>query len=316
MQRHWPGSMLCLSTHDTKRSEDVRARLFALSEWPERWARVVQHWMERGERRREVRGRPDRNAEYLLYQTLVGAHPLPLQRACDYMIKATREAGVHTSWTEPNPDYERALLRFIRALYADEGFLGELRELAGELTPPGRVNSLAQKLIQLTAPGVPDLYQGTELWDHSLVDPDNRRPVDFALRRRSLEALAGLDAAEIWARADEGLPKLWVIREALALRAARPHVFGPRGDYAPLTARGPAAEHVVAFCRGGESISVVPRLVTRLLRAGGFRDTVLELPPGSFCDLLCGRRYAGGAVPLAELLARFPVALLAREEAA
>ncbi|MEA3216592.1 MAG: (1-_4)-alpha-D-glucan 1-alpha-D-glucosylmutase, partial [Acidimicrobiia bacterium] len=179
----WPATMLTTSTHDTKRTEDVRARLHLLSEIPNTWARAVQRWSAHNERHR--RGDlPDRNLEYLLYQTLVGAHPLPLERLLPYLEKATREAKRHTSWTDPDPAYDAAVRGFAEHLLGDQEFVDDLAAFVAPLVWPGRVNSLALALLKLTSPGVPDLYQGSELWTDGLVDPDNRRPVDFAQRCR------------------------------------------------------------------------------------------------------------------------------------
>ncbi|GIW07713.1 MAG: maltooligosyl trehalose synthase [Dehalococcoidia bacterium] len=305
-RRRWPETMLTTSTHDTKRSEDVRARLNLLSEIPEQWGEAVYRWAAHNERHKRD-GWPDRNAEYLFYQTLVGAWPLETVRAVQYMEKASREAKVQTSWTAPNVAYEDALRRFVEAVLADEAFLADLEAFVTPLVEPGRINSLAQTLLKLTTPGVPDIYQGCDLWDLSLVDPDNRRPVDFARRRALLADLDGATPEAIWARIDEGLPKLWVIRQALQLRRRRPGLFRWRGAYEPLAAAGPQADHVVAFCRGGGALTVVPRLVLRL---GEWKRTALELPPGRWTNVLTGDEWEGGRVTLARLLRRFPVALL------
>jgi len=181
------------------------------------------------------------------------------------------------------------------------------------LSDAARTISLAQVLLKLTCPGVPDIYQGTELWDLSLVDPDNRRPVDYALRHRLLGELEGLKVAAVMARADEGLPKLWLITRALALRRRRPAAFGPEGAYTPLAVEGPAADHVVAFSRGGEVATVVPRFP--LKRRGEWGDTRVILPAGEWRNELTGEDISGRAVPAARLFASFPVALLARREA-
>jgi (1->4)-alpha-D-glucan 1-alpha-D-glucosylmutase len=305
-QRRWPHTMLATSTHDTKRSEDVRLRLHLLSEMPARWAEAVRRWAALNEQHRRA-GWPDRNTEYLFYQTLVGAWPLSVERAVAYMEKAVREAKAHTSWTNINQAYEEAVRAFVTGALADPTFTAEVEAFVAPLVAPGRVNSLAQKLIKLTAPGVPDLYQGTEIWDLSLVDPDNRRPVDYGLRRRLLAALQGATPEQILARSDEGLPKLWVIRQALALRRHRPELFSSAGDYQPLAAKGARAEHVIAFRRGGEVITVVPRLVIGL--NGEWDDTALELPDGPWHNELTGDDF-DGVVLVGELLARFPVALL------
>jgi (1->4)-alpha-D-glucan 1-alpha-D-glucosylmutase len=302
--RSWPVAMLATSTHDTKRSEDVRARLALLSEIPDEWAAAVRRWFEVNGRHRHD-GSPDANAEYLLYQTLVGAWPLEVDRAVAYIEKATREANAHTSWTDPNPDYDDAVRHFTEAVLADADFTADLRAFVEPLVEPGWTTSLAQTLVKLTSPGVPDIYQGTELWDLSLVDPDNRRPVDFARRRQLLADLDGLSVDEVWKRADKGLPKLWVTRQALAHRSRM------ADSYEALSAIGEAAAHVVAFSRG-DVVTVVPRLVVGLARSGGWRDTEVGLPDGEFRDVFSGAVVPGGATPLASLLGAFPVALLVR----
>ena len=305
-QAEWPRSMLASSTHDTKRSEDVRARLHLLSEIPDRWREAVQRWTMLNKRYRRD-GLPDRNAEYLLYQTLVGAWPIETERAIAYMEKASREAKVHTSWTQPNPDYDDALRQFIEGTLNDQEFKVDLETFVKPLIEPGRVNSLAQTLIKLTAPGVPDFYQGTELWDLSLVDPDNRRPVDYALRRRLLSELEGMRVEEIWSRIDEGLPKLWIISQTLELRRSR-KLLGPESSYHPLVARGEKSAHVVAFTRGERAITIVPRLVIKL--GGTWADTVLGLPEGSWYNAFTNETLSGDEIAVAKLLKRFPVALL------
>ena len=304
-----PAAMNTTSTHDTKRSEDVRARLVLLSEVPERWAEAVHRWSARNHRHRTGE-LPDRNLEYLLYQTLVGAHPIGLDRVLPYLEKAAREAKIFTSWTAVDQLYEGAIRHFAEAALADTEFRADIESFAGALVGPGRVNSLAWKLLTLTVPGVPDLYQGSELWDLTLVDPDNRTPVDFELRRRLLGELDRIACEEAWARADEGLPKLLVVRRALQLRRRRPASYGPGGSYRELRARGSRAAHALAFLRGEEAVTVVPRHVLGL--AGDWQGTELELPPGRWRNEFTGEVCGGGGMPLAELLARFPVALLAR----
>ena len=186
-------SQLTTSTHDTKRAEDVRARLNVLSEVPDLWAQTVRRWSEMNARHRQG-DFPDHNAEYLFYQTLVGAWPLPEERAQAYMEKASHEAKEYTGWTRPNPAYERALKKFVAETLRDAEFTREVAGFVTRISEAAAVNSLAQTLIKLTAPGVPDIYQGCELWDWSLVDPDNRQPVDFARRKYFLEA-AGASCA-------------------------------------------------------------------------------------------------------------------------
>jgi (1->4)-alpha-D-glucan 1-alpha-D-glucosylmutase len=304
-----PTGMLTTSTHDTKRSEDVRARLALLSEIPAEWTAAVLHWAALNARHRRS-GMPDRNIEYLLYQTLVGAHPIGLDRLLPYLEKAAREAKTHTSWTAVNEDYEAALREFAERALGDPVFVAAVAAFVEPLLGPGRVNSLAWKLLTLTVPGVPDLFQGSELWELSLVDPDNRRPVDYDLRRRLLGELDGLGAEAAWTRPDEGLPKLLVVQRTLQLRRERPAAFGPAGAYRPLLALGPKARHAVAFARAEEVVTVVPRLVLKL--AGDWGATELELPPGQWRDEFTGALVDGGRQRMADLLGRFPVALLAR----
>ncbi len=306
VQQRWPRAMLGTSTHDTKRSEDVRMRLHLLSEIPESWGDAVRRWRERNQGLML-----DPNTEYLLYQTLVGAWPLTVERTLIYMEKAVREAKTLTTWTRVNEEYEGAMRSFIEAVFEDEDFLADLEAFVAPLVEPGRINSLAQTLIKLTAPGVPDFYQGSELWDLSLVDPDNRRPVDYELRRRLLTDLErdGITPEEVLVRMDEGLPKLWVIRQALAVRGRLPDPFRD-GEYRPLSAEGAKADHALAFLREEQVAAVVPRLVIGL--GGDWRETTLELPYGSWTNELTGEQIAGGRQPLADLLARFPVALLVR----
>jgi (1->4)-alpha-D-glucan 1-alpha-D-glucosylmutase len=305
-----PWTLLAATTHDTKRSEDVRARLALLSEIPRRWAEALRRWAGLNARHRHA-DLPDRNTEYLIYQTLVGAWPLTRERLTAYLTKAVREAKLHTSWTQPDERYEQGVLDFATAILEDAEFRRDLEAFVDPLVHPGRINSLAQTLLRLTAPGVPDIYQGTELWDLSLVDPDNRRPVDFQLRRDLLAATAHASCEEILARMDEGLPKLWVMRQALRLRRRRAACFGPQGSYRPLEVRGARAAHVVALLRGDEVAAVAPRLLLGL--DGDWTGTELQLPPGDWRNLLTGDAASGGAVELAGILAQFPVALFERE---
>ncbi|MFP4374138.1 MAG: malto-oligosyltrehalose synthase [Spirochaetaceae bacterium] len=314
-----PRAMLSSSTHDTKRAEDVRMRLAVLSEIPAEWKQFVQSASVRNESHR-TDGLPDRNMEYLIYQTLVGAWPIDAGRMLTYVEKASREAKTHTSWTAQHPEYEAALRAFVEGIMGDEEFTAMVGELAGRIRTAGWVNSLAMTALKLTSPGVPDIYQGSELWNLSLVDPDNRRPVDFPARDRLLSELPLLSPEQIMDRLDEGLPKLWLIARALALRAAMPDAFGPDGGYEPLEADGEAAGHCFAFLRGsegsGRAITVVPRLALTL--DGKWGDTRLELPPGTWRNILTGERHGGGSgggnVRVGELLATVPVCILAGED--
>ena len=307
----WPATLLTTSTHDTKRSEDVRIRVAMLSEIPGDWAAAVERWRSLTQRHK-IGGLPDARTEYLLYQTLVGAHPIDTARATAYLEKAVREAKTHTSWTDADEAYEEAVRSFTEAILADGAFREELEGLVGRLLGPARTASLAQTLLRLTSPGVPDTYQGTEVWDLSLVDPDNRRPVDYSRLEKLLGDARSATAEEALARSDDGLPKLLVAHRALALRRARPGAFAPGASYRPLRATGPAARHVVAYGRGDAVVTVVPRLTLTLAEGAGWGDTALELPDGEWTDQLTGARWNGAAVVVGELLGRFPVALLGR----
>ena len=306
-QASWPSAMLALSTHDTKRSADVRARLALIAEDPEGWRRAVDRLAAAAARHRPAPDRPSAADVYLFLQSVVGAWPIDAERAAAYMEKASREAKLHTSWTDPDAAYDDALAAFVRGCLGDPAFVAAVEACVEPLVDPGRVAALAQLALQLTAPGVPDLYQGSELWDLALVDPDNRRPVDYERRRRLLDEAASLCAAQAWERRGDGMPKLWLIRHALALRERRAFALGAHGTYRPLLGRGDQAGALVAFVRGGEVLTVVPRLPRRVARSG-WGDTVVELPEGRW-DGLDGRRHGGTAL-VGELLARFPVAIL------
>ncbi|HEV8633795.1 MAG TPA: malto-oligosyltrehalose synthase [Chloroflexota bacterium] len=325
--RRQPGGLTPTSTHDTKRSEDVRARIAVLSELPGEWERSLTEWERLNRRkRRRVGGRsaPDRNEEYLLYQTLLGAWPIDAERAVEYMRKAAKEAKVNTSWISPNEEWDAALEAFVRAVLADEAFLAAFAPLQRRVAGYGLYNALGQTLLRLTVPGVPDVYQGQELWDYSLVDPDNRRPVDYRRRRRLLDALLARrpDPGELLASWCDGRIKLWLTHCGLTLRRERPGLFH-EGAYLPLTAEGRRRGNVVAFARRrGDELAVVaaPRLVTRLtadpadppLGPAVWEDTALPVPPGRYVDRLTGCPLAVGAEPLAvgELFRELPVALL------
>jgi (1->4)-alpha-D-glucan 1-alpha-D-glucosylmutase len=296
-----PASMTTLSTHDTKRSEDVRARLFVLAELPTEWAGLVRWLLSR-------HPLPDRPLAHLVWQNLVGAWPLSRERAHGYVEKAAREAGTSTTWTNPVQEFEEQLHGLVDAAYDDEATGAALQKMVDRIAAFGRSNSLAQKLLQLTMPGVPDVYQGTELWNYSLVDPDNRRPVDYDRRRR---LLAALDAGEVPGVDDTGAAKLLVVSRTLRARRDHPEWFE---GYEPEPATGPAADHVVAFDRGGV-VAVATRLPAGLAAAGGWGDTSVQLPTGAWRDLFTGRRVVSdaGGVRLADLLDRLPVSLLVRD---
>ena len=310
--RRYPLAMRATATHDTKRGEDTRVRISLLSEVPELWGRTVRGWYERHALCRSEEG-PDPGLQYLLYQTLVGTWPIAEDRLLLYLEKAAREAKDFTSWLSPNTAYEEAVRAFVKGLLRDERFCAEMEEFVSLLRAPAWITSLAQTLVKCTAPGFPDFYQGCELWDTSLVDPDNRRPVDYDLRRRLLAKASTASAEEAWAEAESGLPKLWLIRRVLAARRGRSGAFEPSAAYRPLETTGLQANHAFAFVRGEEVATVVPRLWLGF--RGEWGETEVELPRGAWRDALSGECHvSSGAVLAAQLLRRFPVALLLRED--
>jgi (1->4)-alpha-D-glucan 1-alpha-D-glucosylmutase len=301
-QRSWPSAMTTLSTHDTKRSEDVRARLMCLTEVADDWGREVAGWRAHASAYKPPE--LDANTEYLLWQTLVGAWPLTADRVTGYLEKATREAKQRTTWTEPVPAYDDAVRDFTRRVLDDTELTAQIAAFVDQLAPLFRVHVLGQKLVQLTMPGVPDVYQGCETVDLSLVDPDNRRPVDYGER---IKRLAGLEAGNPPAGLDD--EKLLVVSRALRLRREHPGWFGADGGYEPVPT---SSEHAVAFERGGRAITVVTRLAATLDRSGGWGDATVSLPTGQWRDTLTGERHPGGPVGIAAILATLPVALLER----
>jgi (1->4)-alpha-D-glucan 1-alpha-D-glucosylmutase len=364
----WPQTMLCVTTHDTKRTADVRARLDVLSELPKLWSGLVRRWqrLNRPHRSRvQNKHAPDIATEYLFYQTVIGIWPAPdpnnvdqlpasevltgiRQRIEGYMLKAVREAKTRTSWTNNNGQYENAVLSFVRSSLLHEGdsgtlFLSDVQNLVARIARPGFWNSLARTLIQFTAPGTPDLYQGDELWNFALVDPDNRSPVDYEKRKQLLdEVITGIEAADESRRdflrnlvewPEDGRIKLHVIRSALAARANHPRLFAA-GQYLPLASDGPASDHVVAFARvpsadndlGNQAaIVIVPRLTATLMSAAAtapigdavWSDTVIHLPEKlqdrSWTSLLTRERLPANtdrSLAVARALGSFPVALL------
>jgi (1->4)-alpha-D-glucan 1-alpha-D-glucosylmutase len=310
MQATRPLTMTALSTHDTKRCDDVRARLAVLTEVPAKWHSVLSAWADRNEAFK-TEGNPDRNTEYFLYQTLIGAWPISEERLSAYMEKAVREAKQRTNWIQPDKGFEEQLQSFIHQLLQSREFTANLEELVNELNAAGQSNSLAQSLLHYTAPGVPDTFQGGELWDFRLVDPDNRGLVDYELRYSMLKDLKqGLTIEEIMQRADTGMPKLWLAHQALGLRGEHPEWFQADADYVPLLAAGEKAEHVIAFIRAGRVLTVASRWALRL--ENNWTDTRLTIPIGSWHNLLTGDLIRGGCAAMQDLLKRFPVALLVR----
>lgn len=308
----WPHSMTTLSTHDTKRGEDVRARIDVLAEIPERWSIELEGL------RATAGSTGDGPFDALLWQAIVGAWPLSRERAHAYAEKASREASVSTHWTAPDEAFERRMHEVIDRAFDVPAVRERVDAFVAWLAPAGWSNSLSAKLLQLTMPGVPDVYQGSELWETSLVDPDNRRPVDFDLRRRMLGDLDdGFERGALPPVDGTAAAKLLVTSRALRLRRDRPEWFT---RYRPLEVADFASRHAIAFDRGG-AVTVATRLPVGLAArvgaapsgaapTGAWGDTVVLVPRRPMVDALTGRRHDGGAIPLADLLATYPVALL------
>lgn len=297
-----PLAMTTLSTHDTKRSEDTRARISVLSELAENWVGILG-------RLEELAPIGDATFAPLLWQSLIGAWPLSRERAHAYAEKASREADLSTHWTAPDEAFERGMHAAVDAAFDDAAVAALITETVERIRDAGWSTSLAQKLLQLTMPGVPDVYQGTEFWDTSLVDPDNRREVDYEARRKVLTDIDFGALPEVGPGAEA---KLLVVSRALKLRRDRPELFT---GYTAVTASGAAAGHVFAFDRGG-AITLVTRLPYGLARRGGWEGTTLELPAGTYTCALTGATVSGGTVLAAEIFATFPAALLVQEDAA
>lgn len=341
-QERWPAAMSTISTHDTKRGEDAAARINVLSELAEEWKKCLWSWskINRGKKAKvDERDAPDRNDEYFLYQTLLGAWPLGeavdqefVERIKAYIVKAVREAKVHTEWLKPDLDYEEAFVDFIEALLTPSPanrFLSELSSFADKIAHYGALNSLSQTLLKIASPGVPDFYQGTELWDVSLVDPDNRRPVDFSRRREALASMAScagdpaVFAGELLKTKYDGRCKLFLISRALRTRTKHAALF-QSGEYIPLKVEGRFRNHLVAFARRTRddwAVAVAPRLLTRLVNAdrlplGGevWQDTEIVLPknaPSGWRDQITGKIVESEQyLCVGAALAHFPVALL------
>jgi (1->4)-alpha-D-glucan 1-alpha-D-glucosylmutase len=352
----WPHGLIATSTHDTKRSEDVRARLNVLSEIPEDWRRCLVKWSRANRKRKPVvdgQWVPDRNEEYLLYQTLAGIWPVhPIRdadyenlkkRTKDYMLKAIREAKINTSWINPNLPYEDALFRFIDVIFSRPStnlFLKDFVSFQNKISYFGMLNSLSQTLLKIASPGVPDFYQGTEVWDFSLVDPDNRRPIDFDMRKEMLKALKEKMSAhasdrpgfarELLQEWPDGAIKLYVTFRSLNYRRENCKLFTD-GAYLPLSGEGDLKEHLCAFARSGEGkvvLVIVPRFLTRLVKNPDehslghkvWGDSWLIIPPeipaASFNSIFTAEtigtveRDGRTGLALDQVFANFPVAML------
>jgi len=339
-------SLNATSTHDTKRGEDVRARINILSEIPGEWESNLKTWNKvNRSKKRTVNGIkvPDKNEEYFLYQILVGAfpfyeneYPTFLERIKNYIVKSVREAKVHTTWLKPDIDYEKAFIKFVVEILEHSGqgqFLKEFLPFQKKVAFYGMFNSLAQTLVKITSPGVPDFYQGTELWDLNLVDPDNRRPVDFEKRKSFLQDIkdkARTDIlnliAKLFSSKEDGRIKLFLIYRALGARKENLEVF-QKGTYVPIEVGGKFKDHVIAFARNHENswaITIAPRYLTALIKEGehplGHRvwgDTHIVVPEGApsiWEDAITAQPIkAEKTLPIGEILKHFPVALLISE---
>jgi len=330
----WPHAMLTTATHDTKRGEDGRLRIALLSELPLVWGRRVMLWLRLNRRHRaELDGEPvpDRNVEYLFYQALVGAWPPTLdpgdlarvaelsERVQAAMVKSVREGKERSSWSYPNAEYEAGLVRFVRGVLdasRPNPFLTDFASFIELLARPAAIASLAQLVLKLTVPGVPDIYQGGELWDFNLVDPDNRRPVDFAQRRAVLNAIAGARITDITESWQDGREKLFVTHRLLGWRRDHPELFAA-GNYQPLdTGEGWASDRLCAFARrhgGAALVTVVPRLSYGLYRDGGPADfgAKIALPStGPWRNVFTDAIFTRDWVRASELFRGFPVAVL------
>lgn len=311
-----PRSMLTTSTHDTKRSEDTRARLLAISEIPEDWAKAVQEWSSLAHQYRTGEW-PDRNTEYFIFQTLVGTWPISIDRITEYLEKAMRESKEYTSWTENNETYENAVLSFARGILSDTEICSAIHAFVERISPVGYVNSLVQTAVKLLGPGVPDIYQGCETWSFALVDPDNRRPVDYERLEVMLGEVESFSAGQLLEHMHEGHPKIALTRALLHLRHAYSDVFwgtaskGPRA-YLPTPVQGEASADVLAFSRGEDVYAVCP--LRFLGRNGLYPDTSIHFPDGRYRNVVTGEVVAGGAHEVDTLIARFPVCVLVRED--
>jgi (1->4)-alpha-D-glucan 1-alpha-D-glucosylmutase len=339
-QRDWPATLLTTSTHDTKRSEDVRARMIAISEIPEAWRSSLKRWRTNNHRWKkqidEVEA-PEANEEYLLYQTLLGSWPLQadgepeknaspeyVKRIQAYMAKALNEAKLNTSWVQPNEEWLDAMNEFVAHILETNPknrFLPNFLPMVGEIARFGIVNSLSQTFLKLTSPGVPDIYQGNEIWDLSLVDPDNRRSVDYTRRRAMMDGLAGADPQELMRNWPDGRIKMFLIQKVLSFRRGQPDIFR-HGEYLPIRASGPLADSCIAFVRQLDErwiLVIAPRLSSRV----GFppvgqkwQETAIEIPenlkPDGARELFSGKDLpiAGRRLTIAEVMPTLPFALV------
>lgn len=303
-QKH-PLTLIATTTHDTKRSEDCRLRINLLSEIPEQWEAAVKRWTVINQQLKE--DEIDPNTEYLLYQTLIGAWPISKERLWGFIEKAIREAKVHTSWSKPNQEYESAVREFVSDLLENKKFTDDFKTFAKPLFDAGYRHGLSQTLIKLTIPGIPDIYQGSELWNLTLVDPDNRQAVDYGLRRDLMAQIKKLSLQEILSRMEEGLPKLWLIHQVLSFRKNNVDLFNKGSSYTPLYVSGKEARSVIGYVRGDRVIVAAP---IRQLNVD-WQDSKISLPSGIWQDLF-SKKEVRSKCSLEELFQDFPVALLVK----
>ena len=305
------------STHDTKRSEDVRARINVLSELPDVWARALRHWM----RIRASETAPDPNEQILIYQSMLGAWPIELDRLKQFITKALREGKTHTSWVDIDENYERRVHEFLESLYASRTFLADFQRLQKKVAYYGALSSLTQVVLKATSPGLPDFYRGSELWDFSLADPDNRRPIDFSSRMRRLQKAQRSTPQELLKNWEDGSLKMFVTWKLLEFRRESPDLF-LKGDYIPLRTAGRHKDHVIAFARRFRSkwcLVAVPRLCASLTRIGVpplgarvWKRTTIHLPsaaPSSWMNILTGESLESPGA-CSSLFHELPIAVL------
>ncbi len=338
--RDWPATLLATSTHDTKRSEDVRARMVAISEIPQLWTRSIQRWRtvnRRWKKRIEELDAPDSNEEYLLYQTLLGTWPVKargeaervvspeyVQRIQTYMSKALNEAKINTSWVQPNEEWLASMHDFVAKILEaspKNKFLPSFLPVAEEIARFGAINSLTQTLLKLASPGVPDIYQGNDTWDFSLVDPDNRRPIDYSQRRSMLDALAKAKPEELLENWPDGRIKMFLTQRVLQFRREHVELFR-YGNYVAITATGTFSDCCVSFAREFDSewiVVIAPRLSSRLgfpPMADTWKDTAIDVPEklawSNVRDIFTGRKIGlnGRRINVAEAMSALPFAAL------
>lgn len=307
----WPETMLGSSTHDTKRSEDVRARLNALSHMPDKFNAALKRWYKHNKKHKKF-NLPDRNTEYMLYQTLVGAWPISLERTKNFMTKAVREAKVYSNWADPDKEYETILMNYIELLYADTEFMGMIEDFVETIKRPGFLNSIAQLILKLTAPGIPDIYQGNEFWDYSLTDPDNRRPVDFDKAKEAFKKMSRLEPETVMFDLERDLCKSFVIQKILDLRK-RHHLFNEPYNYKSIDITGEYNKYALAFMRGDKILIIVSSM--SLKPGSQWKNTKVAFPEGRWKNIFTGKTLSGGYNKLNSFMGSFAGAVFENQNA-